>query len=119
MQVQLYDGPPLTQNETAVLWTNPHLEITIDRKYSVPAGEIAKLHRIELPREQHAVEVRCRYTGEKFAVSPTIALEMEGQPAHAYKPRVRFEHNAAGVPGCRVRMFDVTNEPGGQKIDFY
>jgi hypothetical protein len=44
---------------------------------------------------------------------------MEGEPGHIYKPRARYERHPGDLPGCRVRMFDVTNESGGYKIDFY
>lgn len=136
--VQLYDGPKLPDSEVIVLWSNPHLAINVDRSYDVPAEERAKLHRIELPPGHHAVEVRCFYTkdvpyhpakggeaapgeapAQDFTESPTIALLLDGQAGRSYKPRVHFQRNAAGVPGCRVKLFDVTEESGGHKVHLY
>jgi len=117
--VQLYEGEKLPDDRVTVLWTNPQLEIEVDRQYKVPSGEIARLHRIELAPGNHAVEVQCRYQDEKIKVSPVIALAVEGEAGHSYKPRVQFGRGAEGQPKCKARMFDVTSEPGGQKIDLY
>jgi hypothetical protein len=118
-RVQLYEGEKLPDDQIAVLWTNPQLEIEVDRQYKVPAEESARLHRIELAPGTHAVEVRCRYQDEKIKLSPVIALAVEGEPGHGYKPRVQFGRGAEGQPKCKARMFDVTNQSGGQKIDLY
>lgn len=136
-KIQAYDGPQMPAEEVTVLWSNPHLEIDVDRRHSVKKDAAAKLHRIELPAGHHSVEVRCLYTDDvkyhtnegegpaptateaKFEMSPTIALVMDGEAGHAYKPRVHFQRNASGVPGCKVKMFDVTAEGGGGGDNFY
>jgi hypothetical protein len=118
-RVQLYEGPRLPDDQVTVLWTNPQLEVEVDRQYKVPAEEIARLHRVELPPGNHAVEVRCRYNDDKIKLSPTIALAVEGEAGHSYKPRVQFGRGTEGQPSCKARMFDVTSEPGGEKVDRY
>ncbi len=118
-RVQLYEGAPLPVDRATVLWSNPHLDLTVDRQYTVPAEERSKLHRLELPAGHHTVEVRCLYQNEKYTMSPVIPLVIDGEATHLYKPRVRFERTAEGVPGCRVKIFDVTSQSGGQKIDSY
>lgn len=117
--VQLYEGPKLPNDQVQVLWTNPRLEMSVDRQYKVPADERETLHKLDVALGNHAVEVNCLYDDPNIKVSPTIALLLDGKPGHAYKPRVHFERNAAGVPGCKVKLFDVTEEPGGNKIDLY
>ena len=88
----------------------------------------------------HAVEVQCLYSDdvpyhpmkrkegapplekpkEKILVSPVFPVLLDGEAGHSYKPRVHFERDdASGVPGCHVHMVDVTNEPGGEKVDLY
>ncbi len=118
-RVQLYEGAALPPDQVTVLWSNPRLEIEVDRQYKLPSSENARLHRIELPPGTHAVEVRCLYQDANIKVSPVIALAMEGEPAHSYKPRVQFGRGESGQPSCKARMFDVTAEPGGEKVDSY
>jgi hypothetical protein len=118
-RVQLYEGARLPDDQVSVLWTNPRLEIEVDRQYKLSAADNSRLYRIELPPGNHAVEVRCLYPDEKVKVSPTIALLLDGQAGHSYKPRVQFSRGADGVPGCRTRMFDVTAEPSGHTIDLF
>jgi hypothetical protein len=115
--VQLYDGPKLPDDQVTVLWTNPSLLVEVDRQYKVPANEADQLHRIDLPPGNHAVEVRCRY--DKDNISPVIALAMEGDAGHSYKPRAQMGKKPDGVPTCNARMFDVTAEKGGEKVDRY
>jgi hypothetical protein len=117
-RVQLYEGAKLPDDQVTVLWSNPRLEIEVDRQYKIPSGEIARLHRIELPPGNHAVEVRCLYDDPNVKVSPVIALVIEGDAGKSYKPRVQFGRGAQGQPTCKARMFEVT-EPGGEKIDNY
>src|SRR5689334_13363957 len=76
--VQLYDGAKLPDAEVTVLLTNPRLEMDIDRQHKVTADERTKLHRLELPAGNHAVEVRCLYQDAQNTVSPVIALALEG-----------------------------------------
>jgi hypothetical protein len=118
-RVQLYDGPQLPPDQVTVLWSNPRLQIEIDRQYKLPMGENARLHRIELPPGNHAVEVRCLYQDAANTVSPVIALAMEGDASHSYKPRVQFGKSDSGQPTCKARMFDVTSDAAGAKADTY
>lgn len=135
-EVQLYDGPRLPHDQVVVLWSNPHLTLNIDRSYSMPVDDRSKLHRIEVPLGHHAVEVSCIYTddvtyhptgkgeakpegAQQFTQSRLIALLLDGQPGHQYKLRAHFTKDNAGTPGCRVKLFDVTNESGGHKVNFY
>jgi hypothetical protein len=118
-RVQLYDGPQLPPDQVTVLFSNPRLQIEVDRQYKLPVEENARLHRIELPPGNHAVEVRCLYQDAAHTVSPVIALALEGDAGHSYKPRVQFGKSDSGQPTCRARMFDVTGEAGGQKTDTY
>jgi hypothetical protein len=118
-RVQLYDGAELPADQVTVLWSNPRLQIEVDRQYKLPVTENARLHRIELPPGNHAVEVRCLYQDAANTVSPVIALALEGDAGHSYKPRVQFGRSDSGQPTCKARMFDVTSEPRGQKADTY
>jgi hypothetical protein len=134
-RVQLYEGPALAPDQVTLLYSNKHLDLNVDRTYTLPASDRGKLHLLEIPAGHHAVEVRCLYTddvpyhavggggsapaGQKYTVSPPIALLLEGLPGHRYKPRARFERDGAGVPGCHVKMFDITNEPGGASQELY
>ena len=118
-RVQLYEGAALPADQVTVLWSNPRLQIEVDRQYKLPPAENARLHRIELPPGTHAVEVRCLYQDANIKVSPVIALAMEGDAGHGYKPRVQFGRSESGQPSCKARMFDVTSEPGGEKADSY
>jgi hypothetical protein len=118
-RVQLYEGAPLPEDQVTVLFSNPRLQIEVDRQYKLPVAENARLHRIELPPGNHAVEVRCLYQDDKGTVSPVIALALEGEAAHRYKPRVQFGRSDSGQPTCKARMFDVTGDPAGQKLDGY
>jgi hypothetical protein len=135
--VQVYEGEKMSPDQVTVLYSNPHLSVSVDRQYTVPSQ---KLHRLELPAGHHAVEVQCLYTddvqyhpargrnkrnvdpsiaGQKFTASPSFALVVEGQAGHKYKPRAHFEKDDAGVPGCHVKMFDITDESGGEKVHLY
>ena len=135
--VQLYDGEKMPDDQVTVLYTNPHLRIGVDRQYTVPKQS---LHRLEMPAGHHAMEVQCLYgddvqyhkargrnkrpsdpamAGQTFTESPKFALVVEGEAGHKYKPRVHFEKDEAGVPACHVKMFDITNEAGGEKNHFY
>jgi hypothetical protein len=114
--VQLYEGPKLPDDQVTTLWTNPRLQIEVDRQYKHPADQKA-LHRIDLPPGSHAVEVRCLY--DNGQVSPVLALLMEGEAGHRYKPRVQFSRDEGGSPRCKAKVFDVTSEPDGHKIDLY
>jgi hypothetical protein len=133
--VQLYDGPKLDESEVTYMITNPHLKMVVDRQNTI---EDQSLQKLELPKGHHVAEVRCIYTPDMtyhpakgvdpnasgplkgdFKESPPIAVVMEGEPGHMYKPRAHYERHAGDLPGCRVRMFDVTNESGGHKVDFY
>lgn len=136
-QVQLYDGEKLGDDETTFLLTNPHLKMNVDRQHQIAAG--SSLQKLELPKGHHVAEVNCIYAPEntyhpakgvdpatatgpiktEFKESPPIAVVMDGEPGHLYKPRVHFERHPGDLPGCRVKMFDVTNESGGAKVDLY
>jgi hypothetical protein len=118
-RVQLYDGPQLPADQVTVLWSNPRLQVEVDRQYKLPVAENARLHRIELPPGNHAVEVRCLYQDAANTISPVIALAMDGDAGHSYKPRVQFGKSDSGQPTCKARMFDVTSETDGQKRDMY
>lgn len=136
--VQVYDGSKLPDDQVTFLYNNSHLDVTVDRRSSVEGDQRKKLHKLELQAGHHAVEVRCHYSddvpytakgggpapapaagGETYTLSPVIALTIDGDAGHAYKPRAHFERNAEGVPGCHVKMFDVTAESGGEKQDLY
>ena len=133
--VQLYDGPKLDEGDVTYLITNPHLKVTVDRQNKV---EDQALQKLELPKGHHVAEVQCVYTPDvtyhpakgvdpnasgplkgDFKESPPIAVVMDGEPGKIYKLRAHFERHAGDLPGCRVRMFDVTNESGGHKVHFY
>ena len=136
-QVQLYEGPKLGEDEVTFLITNPHLKMVVDRQNAVAEG--GGLQKLELPRGHHVAEVRCIYSPEvtyhpakgvdpatatgplkgDFKESPPIAVVMDGEVGHLYKPRVHFERHPGDLPGCRVKMFDITNESGGAKVDTY
>jgi hypothetical protein len=118
-RVQLYEGAQLPDDQVTVLWTNPRLEIEVDRQYKVPAEQSTRLQRLELPPGNHAVEVRCLYQDDKNTVSPVIALVLDGEAGHSYKPRVQFGRAESGQPTCKARMFDITTDPAGQKVDSY
>jgi hypothetical protein len=118
-RVQLYEGAKLPDDQVTVLWSNPRLDMEIDRQYKLPAEERARLHRIELPAGNHAVEVRCLYQDEKNTVSPVMARALEGEAGHSYKARVSIGRSDTGQPTCNVKLFDVSSEPGGEKIDSY
>jgi hypothetical protein len=117
--VQLYEGAKLPADQVTVLYTNPSLEVSVDRQYSVPSGELAKVHRLELPPGNHAVEVRCIYPEGPIKTSPQIALLLEGEAGHAYTARVQFGKNAEGVPSCKAKMFDITGQSGAEKVHNY
>jgi hypothetical protein len=117
--VQLYEGDKLSADQVTVLWSNPHLDTTVDRQYTIPPAENAKLHRIELPPGNHAVEVRFHYPECGIKDAPPIALLLDGEAGHAYKPRIQIGQNAAGAPSCKARMFDVTSDGAGNKKDYY
>jgi hypothetical protein len=135
--VQGYTGAKLPDDQVTYLWSNPHLMMSVDRDYAIPEKDVKKLHKIELRAGHHAVEVRCLYTRdvtyhakegdppsstpvkESFTASPVIAVVMSGDATRQYKPRVHFERNVDGVPGCRVKMFDVTEESGGQDVHLF
>jgi hypothetical protein len=136
--VKMYDGEQQSDDKIQVLWTNPHLVLSVDRQYTVPDDKRAKLMKIELPMGHHLVEARCLYTKDvlyhpagggpagpppesalKFTMSPIISLLVDGEPGHRHKPRVHFSVNEQGLPGCKVKLFDVTDESGGQNNDFY
>jgi hypothetical protein len=141
-RVQLYEGQ-LSDEEITVVFTNPHLELAVDRQYKLTGDDRTKLQKLELPVGHHTVEVSCVYSddvtynpppdkapattaeeakpapAEKITQSPVIVLVADGEAGHSYKPRVHFYRNAQGVPGCRVRMFDVTSESGGHSNHFY
>ena len=136
-QVQLYEGEKLGEDEVTFLVTNPHLKMIVDRQHSIEAGQ--GLQKLELPKGHHVAEVQCIYSPDvtyhpakgvdpatatgpiksDFKESPPIAVVMDGEPGHLYKPRVHYERHAGDLPGCRVRMFDVTNDSGGAKVDTY
>jgi hypothetical protein len=129
----------LPEDQVAFLFTNPHLDLTVDRDFSAPASESKSLRRITVPPGHHAVEASCVYTdavpyhaakgdgpapaasaeGAKITKSTPIAVVLEGEPGHKYKPRAHFFRNAEGIPGCRVRMVDVTNDSAGKDQDLY
>jgi hypothetical protein len=117
--VQLYEGPKLPNDQVQYLWSNPRLIINVDRQYTIPEGERDSLQRMEVQLGNHAVEVQCLYDDANIKVSPSFALLLDGKPGHAYKPRVHFERNPAGLPACHAKLFDVTDDPGGQKVDLY
>jgi hypothetical protein len=117
--VQLYEGAKLPDDQVTVFYTNPELEVTVDRQYSVPEDEIAKIHRLELPPGNHAVEVKCRYPEGPIKLSPQISLLLDGEAGHAYTARVQFGKNAQGVPNCKAKMFDITGQSGAEKIHSY
>jgi hypothetical protein len=134
--VRHYDGPELGPEQVTYLYTNPHLEIIIDRDFTHPRDKKG-LHRYELPAGHHAIDVKCLYTSDvsyrpvkgaegstkpvdtSYTESPVISLVMDGEPGQSYKPRVRFERDADGIPGCHVRMKNVTKENGGEKVHLY
>jgi hypothetical protein len=119
--VQLYEGAQLPNDQVTVLFSNPNFEISIDRQYGIPSADVPKLHRIELPPGNHAVEVRCLVKDDKGQVAALrpFALLLDGEAGHAYKPRVQFGRNATGDPTCKGRMFDITSEKAGEKVDYY
>jgi hypothetical protein len=144
-RVQLYQGDGLPDQEVAVLYTNPHLDLEVDQDFKLKGQDRSKMHKLEMTTGDHALAVSCHYTDdvtyhppekpaaappadapppppaptEKITQSPIIVLRMDGVGSHAYKPRVHFYRNAQGIPGCRVKVFDVTSEPGGEKNNFY
>src|SRR5687767_7542588 len=61
-KVRLYEGPDLAADKVAVLWSNPHLKMDVDRDFSIADYKRSKLHRIEVVPGHHAVEVSCLYT---------------------------------------------------------
>lgn len=142
--VQLYEGAKLPDDQVTSLYTNKHLVVTIDRRYEVPADKRSTLQRLDTDPGHHAVEVQCLYTddvtyhaaegenadgvatatptpasSETITASPIIALPFEGKAGSRYKLRVHFERDKAGVPGCHVKVFNVTKDISGAKIDLY
>ena len=134
--VQLYDGPKLDESEVTYMFTNPHLKMVVDRQNTI---EDQSLQKLELPRGHHVAEVRCIYTPDMTyhpakGVDPecqrTAEGGLQGVAAHrgGHGRGARATSTSRGpttsatrgtFPGCRVRMFDVTNESGGHKVDFY
>jgi hypothetical protein len=142
-KVQLYQGDALPDQEVAVLYTNPHLDLEIDQDFKLKGDERKKLHKLEMTPGDHALAVSCHYSddvtyhppdkaaasppdggapppppSEKITQSPVIVLRMDGVGGHAYKLRVHFYRNAQGIPGCRVKVFDLATDPGEQN-DLY
>ena len=120
-RVQLYEGAELPGDQVTVLFSNPHFEMTIDRQYGIPSADVPKLHRIELPPGNHAVEVRCLVKDDKGQVSAMrpFALLLDGEAGHSYKPRVQFGRTPTGDPTCKGKIFDISSERGGEKSDYY
>jgi hypothetical protein len=118
-RVQLYEGEKLPDDQVTILYSNPHLEMGIDRQYNMPEGEVSKLHRIELPPGNHAVEVHCLYDDPKYKRSPLIPVLLDGEAGHVYKARVQYGKSDDGLPKCKVKIFDLTAESGGEKTDTY
>lgn len=132
--VQVYEGPKLSEDKVGYMWTNPHLQITVDRSYTVPPEKIATPYRLEVEVGHHAVEFRCIYTDKvpyhgpagamgkpdpQYTLSPLFALVLDPQPGQTFKPRVHFKVDAQGVPGCTVKLFDVTNDAKGASVHLY
>lgn len=133
--VQGYEGAKLPDDRVTFLWTNPHLDITVDRQYTVSEADRKRLQKVELRSGHHVAEVRCVYTDDvpyaskdgagsaardkSYTMSPVIALTFDGEPGHAYKPVAHFEVSAAGVPGCHVKVLDVTDQSGAEKTHLY
>lgn len=138
-RVQLYDGPQLPAEQVGVLVNNPHLVLSVDRRFAIGPDHRKKRHRIEVDPGHHAVEVQCIYPndvpyhastgdgpvpalseeGKKYTSSPPIALMLDAEAGHVYKLRTHFTRNPQGIPGCRVKLFDVTSESGGDGVDLY
>jgi hypothetical protein len=141
--VQLYDGPKLPDNEVIVLYSNPHLLMSVDRAFEITEAERGKLHKLEVSPGHHAIEVRCVYSEDikyhppgksvpkdveapppppdapQYTHSPIIALLLDGEPGHAFKARAHFTRNSQGIPGCRVKLFDITADGSSKDENLY
>jgi hypothetical protein len=132
--VQAYEGAKLPDDKVTYLWTNPHLDMSVDRSFTVTAEQRSTLQRIELRTGHHVAEVSCLYTDDvtyqpkegasaprdkAYTQSPAIALTIDGEPGHSYKPVVHYELGANGVPGCHVKAIDVTDQSGAEKTHLY
>ena len=92
---------------------NLHFQEWLERKFgAVLAAAAAEVLG-------HAVEVRFHYPECGIKDAPPIALLLDGEAGHAYKPRIQIGQNAAGAPSCKARMFDVTSDGAGNKKDYY
>lgn len=134
--LQAYDGPKLPDDKVTYLWTNPHLEIAVDRQFSINEADRGKLQRIELRAGHHVAEVSCIYSDDvtwnpkpgvtgmpqrdkEYTKSGAIAVTMDGEPGHAYKLVARFELDANGTPGCRAKVIDITDDSGAAKTHLF
>jgi hypothetical protein len=135
--VQGYPGNPV--DDVTYLITNPHATILVDRRYEVSADDRSKLQAISFAAGHHVIEMNCLYTKDvtyhpgkdggpapgtpldtqQFAMSPAILLVTDGETGHRYKPRVHFTRNTDGLPGCNIKLFDVTQDSAGEKIHLY
>jgi hypothetical protein len=134
-RVRLYGGAELPDDHVTSIVTNPHLQMSIDDQHEIAGG--AKLQRLELPAGPHTLELRCLYTddvpykaatgdgpappasaeGKQYTASPMIAASVDGKPGKVYKPRVRFTRDDKGIPGCQIKMVEVSK--GGEDEHLY
>lgn len=137
--VQMRGTEGLPDEQVAFMFSNPHLDLTVDREFTLLASDAKSLKRVTVPTGHHAVEASCIYSsdvpyhaskgdgpappaspeGAKLTKSLPVAVVLEGEAGHAYKPRAHFFRDDKGTPGCRVHMVDVTAEPAGKAQDLY
>jgi hypothetical protein len=132
--VRAYDGPDLSPQQVASLWSNESMTMSVDEKTIVSTSDLSTRRRVELAPGKHVVQVRCQFPdsveynrveggngraieGSRYSRAMTFMLIAEA--GHSYVARAHFGVDEAGKPDCKVLFPDITGEPGGEKLQTF
>src|SRR5688572_21996079 len=114
--VRAYQGPELSPQQVATLWSNEHMSMSVDDQTVVPSNDVSTRRRIELAPGRRIVGVQCRFpdsiesrpidggngrTIESTRLSRPMTFALMAEAGHSYVPRAHFEVDEAGRPDCK------------------
>lgn len=131
--VRAYQGPELSPQQVATLWSNENMSMSVDDQIVVPSHDIRARRRIELAPGRHVVAVICHFpdsieskpiggngrTIEGTRLSRRMTFMLLAEAGHSYVPRAHFGVDGAGRPDCKVLFPDITGEPNGEKVQTF